>query len=112
MQKPIQIEQLNDVLPFMIAKTEGFLADQSGVEKIGEDILDAGIVINAQKHRATLAKRTQTLMQKQRDIQKAIREKEIMRQNRREARKKRELDNTKQALRDEIYKLFIKPGEV
>lgn len=96
----------------MIEKTEGFLADQSGVDQIAENILDEGICIRAQQHRATLAKRTQKLAQLASDERKAVRQHEIMVQERREARKKRELDNTKQALRDEIFKLFIKPGEV
>ena len=103
---------LNDVLPWMIDKTEGFLGDQNSVDNNAESILTAGIVIKAVEHRDTLRKRQERLLQEERDAKRRAKEKEIFRQQRREARIKREKDQKKQQLRDEIFRLFIRPGEV
>lgn len=96
----------------MIEKTEGFLGDALGVDNISENILTEGIVLTADAHKATLRRRAERILQQERDAKRAMKEKEIMRENRRAARIKREKDKKRQTLRDEIFKLFIKPGEV
>lgn len=111
LQRPIQIEMLNDVLPWMIGETEKFLADKTGVDLISEEVMGEGIVTAADAHKVTLRKRQEALLQAERDAKKAAKEKELFRQNRRAQRIKREKDNKKQALRDEIYKYYVKKGE-
>ncbi len=75
MQRPIQIEMLNEVLPWMIERTEEFLKDKQGVDNIGEDILTEGIQVAANAHKTTLRKREESILQKIRDEAKAEREK-------------------------------------
>ena len=96
-----------DVLPWLLAKRDEFLKDQTGAIEVSQKVIEEGILLNKTKHAAFLKARDDGIKAAEQEKLRAEEETRNRRAERAKAREKRAKDQAKDQLRSEIRRLLI-----
>ena len=101
-----------DVLPWLLAKRDEFLKDQTGAIDVSKMIIEEGILLNKRKHAKFLKARDDGIKAAEQEKLRQEEETRNRRAERAKAREKRAKDQAKDQLRSEIRRLLIEKSIV
>ena len=108
----IESDLHKDVLPWLTARRDSFLGDQTSAGELAEGLIEKGLVRRRETHARTLQARIERKQKEEQDLLRAGEMQAQRRADRKIAREKREKEQAKQKMRDEIRRILIEKCQV
>ena len=108
----IESDLHKDVLPWLTARRDSFLGDQTSAGELAEGLIEKGLIRRRETHARTLQARIERKQKEEQDLLRAGEMQAQRRADRKIAREKREKEQAKQKMRDEIRRILIEKCQV